>query len=356
MFKKVSYLAAVSMLATTLMSSTSHAIHEDDLVKIINKFVVKQREKLVEPKNDNVNGEKISFLTSTWNMATQSMGSILRTAGDYIRDEKSLSGTLLFDQGVKQVGNMGTLAKTTFLEVEKKEGIMSSLRKNGGNLLRWGGAKIGNKETKSLERKIRKFWLDLNEKKPEDIFTSTACALFLSTEIKGTDDIKNNFERFVDKWKSSSRTIQASDEHIYEYYVKGIIRGIVKKNQSAEVLTKNLAISLGIDLEKLSITKSITIDSIVDVPEKKTKEGVLKELRENKFSAFVKDVYELEKLKKESDEERSKLINNNNNNNEIIENNNKAIEYHINGKDDKNDKKDKNEHKENNQSNMESID
>ncbi|MBY0501911.1 MAG: hypothetical protein K2P93_07930 [Alphaproteobacteria bacterium] len=324
MVKRFSYLVSVSVLASSLLSTASHAVYEDELRDVINDFRVLQRSQPIQQAVVSLSSEEEPY--SYWNAigsATSSFfspivsgtGHSLRYLGDALRGE-TFVGDLLESNVISLAGKAqygGISAVGLIEQVQADKGALQSLRKTSGNVLRSIGASMVG-ETPTLERAIRHFWIEKRmSAEPEEVLISTACALYRSQEIGGADEIKLVYHKFIEAWNGSSYTAPSdSPEHNVEYFLKGIIRGFVMNGQNVsdfEVIAPQM-VALGITYENLPVTKAITAEAVVPnvqergqlVPANLQKK--INEARQTEFMKFVKGTYQVEILKQQADQAR----------------------------------------------------
>ncbi|MBL8676372.1 MAG: hypothetical protein JNJ47_02960 [Alphaproteobacteria bacterium] len=314
MVKKFSYLVSVSVLASSLLSSASHAVYDDELRDVINGFRLTQLQ-VTSPSSSSPSDEPSSWLSSAYAVGSSVLsgtGHMLRYLGDSVRGEESLVGEFLVDNALSIAASNGTPA-TKFVEATKSDKkTLKSLQKTGGNALRYVGSLMAG-ETPTLERTIRQFWINKRVDNPEDAFISTACALYRSQQISGVDEIKLNYRKFTDAWNSGSYTVPSHDaEQNVEYFLKGIIRGFVMNNQAMDNFKhiESQMAALGITYENLPVTKAITAETVVPILSEREELAptVLKErvdkTRQVAFMGFVESFYKIETLKKGVDQNR----------------------------------------------------
>lgn len=325
MVKKFSYLVSVSILASSLLSSASHAVYDDELRDVINGFRTSQSR--ATPSSAPATSSSSSDDKSSWWSSTYAVGSSvlsgtghsLRWAGDYMRGTSPISN-LLVNNTLSLAGTAeyrGMSAATLLNAVKADPSSLESLQKTTANTLRYVGTLMAG-ETPTLERTIRQFWIDKRvADNPEEAFISTACALYRAEQLSGVDEIKLNYRKFIESWNNSSYTIPSHDvERNVEYFLKGIIRGFVMNNQSMssfDSIAPQMA-ALGITYENLPATKVVTADSVIpDVNARglltpvALKEQVDK-VRQEAFMGFVTDTYKIEALKKQADQVRQLSI------------------------------------------------
>ncbi|MBX9786419.1 MAG: hypothetical protein K2Y08_03670 [Alphaproteobacteria bacterium] len=315
MVKKFSYLVSVSVLASSLLSSASHAVYDDELRDVINSFRAPQSQ-VTPPSSSSSSDEPSSWLSSACAVGSSVLsgtGHMLRYLGDSVRGEESLVGEFLVDNALSLAASKGTSA-TKFVEATKSDKkTLKSLQKTGGNALRYVGALMSG-ETPTLERTIREFWIDKRvSDNPEEAFISTACALYRSQQVSGVDEIKLNYRKFTDAWNSSSYTVPSHNAgQNVEYFLKGIIRGFVMNEQamdSFEVIETHMA-ALGITYENFPLTKAITAKTVITKEDEREllTPAVLQQqvdkARQLAFMGFVESTYRIETLKKQADQAR----------------------------------------------------
>jgi hypothetical protein len=328
MVKKLSYLVSVSVLASSLWSSASHAVFEDELRDVINEFRIQQRSQPVQqvafpslPSDEEPYsywnmissvGNTVSYLFSPLVSGT---GHSLRYMGDSLRED-SFVGDVLANNAISLAGTVqygGVSATGLINQVKADEGALKSLRKTGGNVLRSVGASMVG-ETPTLERTMRQFWIDKRlGDDPEEVFISTACALYRSQELKGADEIRLAYRKFIGAWNGSSYTAPSSNpEQNVEYFLKGIIRGFVMNSQvmsDFQVIAPQM-VALGITYDNLPVTKAITADKVIPDGQARGQlapvdlQGKIDEARQNEFMKFIQATYEIESLKKQANHAR----------------------------------------------------
>lgn len=320
MVKKFSYLVSVSVLASSLFSSTSHAVFDDELRDVINTFL-RPSSQVTTPSSSSSHGDEDSSWWDTTCAAASSLlsgtGHSLRYLGDAMRGDESIMGNFLVSSALslaETVEYEGVSATKLVTAVKTDEGALKSFRKTSGNTLRYVGQLMAG-ETPTLEREIRQFWIDKRlADNPEEVFISTACALYCSKEVNGVDEIKLNYRKFTETWNSSSYTVPSHDaEQSVEWFLKGIIRGFVMNNQvmgSFKDIESQMA-PLGIAYENLPVTKAITAETVVpnvaergDLTPMALKERI-DQARQETFMNFVEHTYKFEFLKKQLDQVRS---------------------------------------------------
>jgi hypothetical protein len=304
MVKKFSYLVSVSVLAGSLLSSASHAVYDDELRDVINSFCVQQQShpaQVASSSSPSSDDGSSPLWSTVWSSILSGTGHSLRYLGDTVRGD-SFAGDVLTKNALSLAGTGCKGASETIDAVKADESALKSLRKTGGNALRYAGALMAG-ETPTLERAIRQFWLDKRVVDVEEVFTSTACALYRS-QLSGVDEIKLNYNKFISNaWNPSSYTIPSLDVgKNVEYFLKGIIRGFVMNGQSMSTfdsIDPHMA-ALGITYENLPVTKAITVKKL---PED-THEARLAQARQEAFMDFVESIHSLETLKKQTDQVR----------------------------------------------------
>ncbi|MBX9621643.1 MAG: hypothetical protein K2X28_06425 [Alphaproteobacteria bacterium] len=318
MVKKFSYLVSVSVLASSLLSSASHAVYDEELRGVINAFqtsrspVASSSAPISSPSSDE--SSWWSSVCALGSSVLSGTGHTLRYVGDCVRGNDSPVGDLLVSNGLSLAGTTtynGMSAAPLIKSVTADPGALGSCRKTGGNALRYFG-KLMAGETPTLERTIRQFWIDKRVAETEDVFTSTACALYRS-ELSGVDEIKLNYRKFIESWNGSSYAVPSLDtEKNVEYFLKGIIRGFVMNNQ---IMSEFSSISpqmaaLGITYENLPVTKAITAETLItnSADREKLAPAALKEqvdrARQEAFMGFVTATYAIESVKKQADDAR----------------------------------------------------
>ncbi|MDI9635901.1 hypothetical protein QM565_08900 [Geitlerinema splendidum] len=318
MVKKFSYLVSVSVLASSLLSSASHAVYDEELKGVINAFRVSQLQ-VTPPSSSSSDDASSSWWDTAYAVGKSVLsgtGHTFRYAGDLVRGDESLVGEFLVDNGLSLAGTaeLKGVSATKFVAAVKADpSTLGSIKKTTGNILRCVGRCMAG-ETLTLERAIRQFWIDKRvTDNPEEAFISTACALYRSQQVSGVDEIKLNYRKFTDAWNSSSYTAPSLDaEKNVEYFLKGIIRGFVMNEQamdSFEDIETHMA-ALGITYENLPVTKAVTAETVI--PDVSAREqlapAALKEqvdqARQVAFMGFVASIYKIETLKKGVDQAR----------------------------------------------------
>lgn len=330
MVKKFSYLVSVSVLASSLLSSPSHAVFEDELRDVINDFRVQQRPQPVQavlpsPSSSSSDGESSSVWNaiyavgntaySIWTPIASGTGHSLRYMGDSLRDE-SFVGDVLANNAFSLAGTVqygGVSATGLINQVKADEGALKSLRKTSGNLLRYIGASMVG-ETPTLERTIRQFWIDKRlGDDSEEVLISTACAFYRSQELRSADEIKLAYRKFIGAWNGSSYTVPSHNaETNVECFLKGIIRGFVMNSQSMkdfEIIAPQM-VALGITYENLPVTNAITAETVIpdvssrsQLPPAELQKQV-DEVRQKEFMRFIQAIYEIENLKVQANQAR----------------------------------------------------
>ncbi|HUX79529.1 MAG TPA: hypothetical protein VMW10_07310, partial [Alphaproteobacteria bacterium] len=273
MFKKISYLTSVSILASVVMGTASYAVHEEELGEIITRFnsqpkAVRSSAEKEAPKEDASWWSYAASVGSVLKPAANSLGKAVRWGGDQLRGD-TVMGDLLAEKGLgiaSQYG--GSSTKDILNKVGEKEGNSTSARQTCGNAVRWIGACLVE-ETPTLERALRQFWIDMREAdEPDQALTSTASALYLyKDQIGGVAGVKTAYRKFVKAWNSDSWTVHSTDaEKIHESFVRGLIRGFVKDKKNVNNFAEMGAYlkAFGIDYENLPITKTITAESVAE--------------------------------------------------------------------------------------------
>lgn len=318
MVKKFSYLVSVSVLASSLLSSASHAVYDEELRGVINAFRVSQSQ--VSSHSSSSSDDASSSWWDTAYAVGKSVlsgtGHTFRYAGDLVRGDESLVGEFLVDNGLSLVGtaDLKGVSATKFVAAVKADpSTLGSIKKTAGNILRYAGGCMAG-ETPTLEREIRQFWIDKRvTENPEEAFISTACALYRSEQVSGVDEIKLNYRKFTDAWNSSSYTVPSHNaEQNVEYFLKGIIRGFVMNNQVIdrfEGIEAHMA-ALGITYDNLPVTKAITAEKVI--PDVNTRgqltpaalDQQVVQARQEAFMGFLTGTYRIESLKKQADQAR----------------------------------------------------
>jgi len=383
MFKKFVYLASVSVLATTVMSQVTYAMDSEsdnsraivvanskssdnpDHSKAIvvanpgssagplivsvpdnsNLFPVKPRvydgilndvvsvidEFLSQPATAQPQPAQAS--TSTLWQAIQStsnvVGNGLRKVGDLVRG-KTAMGDLLASKGIETVKHYaptgGATAAGIVEGVLADEGMLKSARLVTGNSLRWIGggikASAGNDwEKQTLERTLREFWLEKGfDKAPQNVLTDTACALYLSKQVNGVDDLTLKYRNFVNSWNNNSFTTHSLDPAVnQDYFVKGLIKALVQTEQLGDDAMLNSLLAFNVDLKTLPVTKDITEQTIKDTFKIKSTplqadqvEKEVENAHKAKFLEYAKTVYALENQKYVANKGRLRVLANGN--------------------------------------------
>lgn len=340
MFKSVSYLASVSVLASVVMVHPGYAMEEVvDLVqppvKSTNKPIGYQDYRGVlevidafytpPPAGTTVSQvtsqEEVS--TSNWllGVASYACGAVAKTGGDIIRWSghhirgESLVGDLLTNEALKagaNAGYTGEYASQLAETMAQNPGIAKSSRLVVGNGMRWVGSLLAG-ETPTLERVIRQFWIENKyDQKPEEALTNTACAFYLSKHISGVEHINLAYRNFVISWNGSTRTLHTLDpEKNQEYLLKGIAKAYVITQQPINSGFGEEVLALGLDLNKFSVTKAITEDSVMkdnpDIPAGELPKK-LKELRLAKLQEYASSVYVMESEKYQLNKKRQERL------------------------------------------------
>jgi hypothetical protein len=309
MVKKFSYLVSVSVLASSLLSSASHAVFDDELRGVINSFRASQSQAHLpsQPASSSPSDDESSWWTTAYtagNSILSGTGHTLRYLGDCVRGDSPV-GDLLVDNALSlaKTAQYGGGHTAKFIDAVKAEpDAKRSFKHGSGNFLRWVGGRLAG-ETPTLERVIRQFWIDKRVVDIEEVFTSTACALY-SSQVEGVDEIKLNYRKFTTAWNSSSYTVPSLDAgKNVEYFLKGIIRGFVMNGQSMsnfDLIAPQMA-ALGITYKNLPATKAITVDKL---PQETRKARVAQE-RQEAFMGFVGAIYDIESIKKQADQARA---------------------------------------------------
>ena len=83
---------------------------------------------------------------------------------------------------------------------------------------------------------IRDFWIGKNLAIcPEITFQSSACALFLSTNLTTIAEIQDGYSKFIDAWNLSFKTKHSTDRSVnLEWFLRGIVQGFHKKGKPIE--------------------------------------------------------------------------------------------------------------------------
>jgi hypothetical protein len=322
MVKKFSYLVSVSVLASSLLSSASHAVYDDELRGVINAFRASQSQ-LASPSapvSSSSGDESSSWWSSVCAVGSSVLsgtGHTFRYFGDCVRGDDSFVGDLLVSNSLSLAGTTtynGMSAAPLIKSVTTDPSALGSCRKTGGNVLRYMGALMAG-ETPTLEREIRQFWIGKRVADTEDVFTSTACALYRS-QLSGVDEIRLNYSKFIESWNTSSYTIPSHDaEQNVAYFLKGIIRGFVMSNQAMSdfsSIAPQMA-ALGITYENLPVTKAITAETLIPnaTDRGQLAPAALKEqvdqARQEAFMGFVSGTYAIESVKKQADQARQMI-------------------------------------------------
>ena len=241
MFKKISYLVSVSVLTSVLMGSTSHAIHEGDLLIDISNFYEQRKSLSIkavpqvdqEQKAPSTWWDTISYAGEYIKPVLTGTGHTLRYLGDQLRGDNSFVGDLLTEKGLEAASGFnayGVAASSVVKRVESNEGVLTHLRSVIGNSTRYVGGLLAG-ETPTLARALRHVWIDKYKikDKPETIFTSTACALFLSREVKGIEEVTEFYRQFVKAWNANDFVVRSNDTgNNAQWFLNGIIRGYAR--------------------------------------------------------------------------------------------------------------------------------
>ncbi|MBS0271161.1 MAG: hypothetical protein JSR85_00760 [Proteobacteria bacterium] len=323
MFKKLSYLASVSILSTTLMGSSVHALFENELLDEINRFVMQQRQTRdvgasADAPQEGPSESSFAYIASCLGTVLRPFASVtghtLRMVGDQMRGEGYV-GDLLTDASLSAASAVsygGVSASRVVSDVSDRQELLQSIRSVAGNSLRWVGESMVG-ETPTLERTLRGFWLGRKFTNPEIPLTSTACALYLSPEIGGIEAVKESYRRLVVSWNSSSKTEHSIDEgKNLEYFLTGVLRAFVKRGKAIGQEDQFLEYmrALSIDPEALPVTRVITSETVIpdanersQVTEASLKGRVTVE-RQRVFMRYVQDSYNREQLTHQVDEIR----------------------------------------------------
>jgi len=301
MFNKISYLATVSIFSSVLMFSNANALHEEKLVEEITASLAR----LQDPKVETVHG--------AWQIA----GNVARYVGQKARGDTD-AGKLVTNNAYKAAAAVsGNVAGVILKEVKESESLWKSACKGFGNGLRTFGAWCKGGETPTLARDVREFWVTKYKIiDPEIALTSTACALFLTPELK-VDSIIQYYKEFLIAWNSSSDTEPSLDDGTnLEYFVRGILRGLVKSNKVIPTRENVLVLLNGfeIKLADFSVTKMITAESVV--PNAEERQGLtqaalaerVEEQRKAIFMDFVTATTKIELDKLEANNVRKALL------------------------------------------------
>ena len=362
MFKKFSYFATVSVLATTVMSQAIYAMDDDpsqalvvrsnsssssagplvtsipdntnfstvkprvydgilnEVVNVIDDFLSQQTTPQPQPAS--------SSSSTLWNVVqgtSSVLGNGFRKVGDLVRGNTAM-GDLLANKGIEAVKYYapvgGTAAAGLVNDVAANEGLLKSTRLGVGNGLRWIGGGIkwsaGNEwETPTLERELRDFWIAKGFKiQPDNVLKDTACALYLSAKVNGVDDLTLKYRNFVAKWNQNWDTTHSPDPAVnQENFVVGLIRALVQTEQAGDDKALSGLLIYNLDLATLPATKEVTEQYVKDQAKHAKKDLLADQVsteventRKAKFLEFAKKVYALENGKYLANKNRVKAL------------------------------------------------
>lgn len=332
MFKKFTYLASVSVLASVVMTQASYGMDPSYTLRVvatkkkatfqdhygvlyvIDEFCAPTQPLAIAPQSEqevSTGWWLVSKVCSTCGKVT---GNGLRWLGEQVRGD-TFVGDLLMAKALEYGTDPNATGAPTASLVKtmgNNEGIIKSFRLAAGNLARYFGGLLAG-ETPTLARAIRHFWIENQYgQKPEDAFTSTACALYLSSYMRGVNQITQGYREFVEAWNGSSSTKHSLDAEMNQtHFLHGITRAyVLAKVPINEAFAKHV-LALGFDLEKYPATKLITKDTILkDNPGLAANllDAKIQEARNAKFLEEAKKIYDFENTVYAADQHRLQLI------------------------------------------------
>lgn len=335
MFRNFSYLASVSVLASTLLAPAGHAVFEEELQGEIKKFFNAQKNKreqsqeknepqglnqmqlaIIEPekKEGAATQSALSVLSSAIYTPIYCFGDFLSAVGDYCLSGETNTRSIIQKQALASMQEgMGLLDNkalqnigNNILNDEESNSIIWNTFGNGSRALATFAqtGKIRRPYAESnLGSVLRDYFVhDIPNTKlyldPSQAFPSVACALLLEDTTSKIAEHRLYYKNFVEKWNKGWWPAKSKDEGLnQQYYLQGIIRGYVKKEMplNSEVLLTHI-----VNYDSLPIVKEITIENLVPditmrknltVDEINTK---LAEGRRKAFESFVTTTYKSE--------------------------------------------------------------
>lgn len=293
MVKKFSYLVSVSVLASSLLSSTSHANIDRELREHIDGFQAYHSRVALPSAPVSSSSSTDEESSSWWDTASTAGKSLLsatchslRCAGDYVRrlpsDDSSLAKSSLSFVGTLSYNgvNVDQITSSIASDPSRVEMLLNAT----GNSLRWLGER-GVGETPTLARAIYDFWDAKKVRSPEDAFPITAHALYLTPGFN-LREIKLHFYDFADKWDVGSQTSSHKcGRKKDEYFLRGIIRGLISENNDSDF-----------------ITSQINTLGVIFVPDPE------QQARRDAFISFARRIYDLESQVEVGEQSRQRFL------------------------------------------------
>lgn len=306
MFKKVSYLASVSILAGIVANTGTQAVFENELLEEIRQYNARQEAKktaVVQP----VESEESSVLYSSLKAAGNLLGDGLYKGAGFAQNWVNRPGADLsafedvknYSISQMQEGSYSLLSKA-LAWVPLKPAINATLSATRSvSYYATSEKTIENEDT--LERTIRNFWVKRNyHDRPEEVFPSTACALLKysaqSKSLSKTDDevtisdVVAHYKQTFSTWNGRFFNSEISPGQRDQYFLEGAIRFFVRNNIPFSVGEET---SFGINRHTLPLLEEVTIESLYpnEIDRKQIAQSKLEEdveiAREEKLKKYI---------------------------------------------------------------------
>ncbi len=314
MFKKVIYVASVSLLTLSLLANPGKAVYERELDEVITKSLSRPAVDSSEEASSSTESSYWDYVCSVAVGTTRVTGSILRATGDVIRGD-TVTGDIFVNRALTAAASYGGAGD--LVQQVEKEGALAAWRLAVGNAVRWTGALL-KEPNPALGRDLVEFWVAQRKgTKPEIALPSTAYSLIhRMQDLQGVDGVVTEYKSFVGEfWNRSSHTNHVPNSGtILEYFLQGILRFSVRSGEDLSSFDslKDKMTAFNIDLAVLPVTSKITPETLVpNESERKamspnTLEDKISAARKEAFMTYVKGQVEFEKTKMRTEESHSR--------------------------------------------------
>lgn len=293
MFKKLSYLASVSVLASVVMSP-AHAVFENELAEEIQQFLMRKKTPQAPVQNQEDQSSFIKTIgtgicTGLYNGAGVARDWLASSDVDPLLDEAKefgISQTKTADTTWAWVG-----AALSYVPAKPlAAGVLAATR----TLTSYGISEETVDSEDTLTKAIRKFWKEKDYRlKPVEAFTSTACAILMQPNLRIADK-RAIYQDFATAWNKGVRNTGLSAGEKDECLLKGTLRFFAR---SAMKPTETNISVLDIKKNKLPKIAKITADTLFPDPNVRANktEVELKEAvstaRDKKFEKYIAKIY-----------------------------------------------------------------
>jgi hypothetical protein len=269
MFKKVSYLASVSILAGIVANTGTQAVFENELLDEIRHYNARQAAKktaVVQPAES----EEASGIYSSLKAAGNLLGDGLYKGAGFAQNWVNRPGTdlkIIEDAKNYSISQMedssyGLIGKAlSYLPAKPLANMFFSATRTASSYLISEDTVEGED---TLARTIRNFWVKKNyHNSPEEVFPSTACALLKYSansgdEVQVSDAVayyKETFSMWNGRFFNSEISLGERDQ----YFLDGAIRHFVHINMPFSAGDEK---TFGINMHTLPVAEKITIESL----------------------------------------------------------------------------------------------